>query len=148
MALSDTINLAEQRINDTVETSRTRLRAVVDTAEDRVEATIPRLREQAQVWRERRLEDTERLGGYVTDALTWVGDRLPEGSLPLADMTPSPEEMAGEWFEYAGRALEVQRTLTLEWIAALRRESAATAKGKATRAAKDAKDARESRKAA
>jgi len=141
MSLSETIATAEGRIQEAVVTGRTRLRAVVGTAEERVEATLPRLREQLDVLRERSFEDAQRIGGYVTEGLTWLGGRLPKIELPFAEQVPSPEELAGSWFDTTGRALELQRKLTLEWIAALRQNPAAVSKAKANRPAKEARSA-------
>jgi hypothetical protein len=144
MTLSETISTAEGRISEAVETGRSRLRAVVDTAEESVEATLPRLREQLVVWRERSFEDAERVGGYVTDALTWVAGRLPTVRLPFASQLPSVEDVANTYFETAGRVLATHRKLTLDWIGALHRDAGANngaAKAKSARSKKEERPA-------
>ncbi len=141
MTLSETISSAEGRINEAVESSRTRLRAVVDTAEEGVEASIPRVRENIHILRERAFEDAQRVGGYVTEGLAWASGWLPKLSVPLPETAPSAEELAGIYFDNVGRALDLQRKLALEWIAALSHSKPAVAKAKATRAAKEARSA-------
>ena len=120
MSLSETISSAEGRISEAVENGRLRLRAVVDSAEEGVEATLPRLRDALNVARERSFEDAERLGGYVTEALTWVGGHLPTVSFPLTQKLPTAEEVATSYFETAGRVLDTQRKLVFDWIGAIK----------------------------
>jgi hypothetical protein len=120
MSLSETIASAEGRFHDVFESGRSRLRAVVDDAEKRVGERLPRLREQLDTWRDRSFEDAERIGGYVTDGLTWIGSRLPKVEMPFTTPFPSPEELVGSWFETNTRVLALQRKLSLAWIAALR----------------------------
>lgn len=127
MTLSETIATAEGRIHDVVENGRTRLRAVLGDAEQRVQASLPRLREQLELWQDRSFEDMERAGSYVTEGLSRIGARLPRIELPFASPFPEPEDLVGRWFDTTGRALSLQRKLTLEWIAALR--TARTRKG-------------------
>ena len=141
MTSSETETGTHGRLNEVVESSRTRLRAVIENAEERVDATIPRLRERMASLRERAFEDADRLGGYVTEGLAWAGARLPHVDLPLSDKVPSAEEVAGIWFDNVGRAVDLQRKLTLEWIAALREANPSVTKAKATRAAKKARSA-------
>jgi len=141
MTLSETISTAEGRINEAVESGRTRLRAVVDTAEEGVEASIPRVRENIQILRERAFEDAQRVGGYITEGLSWAAGWLPKVQLPLPETAPSAEELAGIYFDNVGRALDLQRKITLEWIAAIGNSKPAAAKAKATRAAKEARSA-------
>lgn len=143
MPLSDTISNAEQkldeqrtRVSDAFDTGRTRLKAVVDDAveatEDSVESGSSTFMEQANVWRERSIEDLGRFNTAVVDAARSVAERMPRADLPVLDKLPKPEQVITDSFDYAIELAKVQKRFSLDLVEALRTTAPAKESKKAT----------------
>lgn len=146
MPLSDTISNAEQRIdeqrtkvNDAIDSGRSRLRAVIDDAveatEENVEQGSSVFMEQAEVWRERSLEDLARFNGAFVDAAKAVSERLPRRELPLAGKLPAPEQVITDSFDYLIDLAKLQKKFGLDLVEAFRAPAPATKKAPAKKAA-------------
>ena len=143
MTLSDTISTAEQkldeqraRVNDAFDTGRTRLRSVVDDAveatEDSVESGTSTFMEQANVWRERSIEDLGRFNTAVVDAARSVAERMPRTELPVIDKLPTPEQVITDSFDYAIELAKLQKQFSLDLVGALRTATPAKESKKST----------------
>ncbi len=65
-----------------------------------------------------------------------IADRAPKMELPLADKLPTPAETGARYIDFVERAASVNRDFTAKVVAQLPTGVAATAKTKATKAAK------------
>ncbi len=65
-----------------------------------------------------------------------ITDRAPKMDLPMADKFPTPAETGARYIDFVERAVSVNRDFTAKVVAQLPTGVAATAKTKATKAAK------------
>ncbi len=85
---------------------------------------------------ERVLETVMTLNRRMVDTAVSAADRAPKAKLPMADKFPTPAETGARYIDFVEKAVEANRDFTAKVVAQLPTGVAATAKTKATKAAK------------
>lgn len=85
---------------------------------------------------ERMLDTVVTVNRRIVDTAVEVADRAPKLDLPMADKLPTPAETGARYIDFVERAVSVNRDFTAKVVAQLPTGVAATAKTKATKAAK------------
>ncbi|MGB3737545.1 MAG: hypothetical protein WA964_21505 [Ilumatobacter sp.] len=85
---------------------------------------------------ERVLDTVVSVNRRIVDTAVEIADRAPKVDLPMADKLPTPAESGARYIDFVERAVSVNRDFTSKVIAQLPTGVAATAKTKATKAAK------------
>ena len=84
---------------------------------------------------ERMLDTVVDVNRRIVDTVVKVADRSPNVELPVVDF-PTPAEAGARYIDFVERAVSVNRDFTSRVVSALPTGVAATAKTKATKAAK------------
>lgn len=85
---------------------------------------------------ERMLDTVVTVNRRIVDTAVEVADRAPKLDLPMADKLPTPAETGARYIDFVERAVSVNRDFTAKVVAQLPTGVAASAKTKATKAAK------------
>ena len=85
---------------------------------------------------ERILDTVLSVSRRVVDGAVRTADRVPTVELPLADRLPTPAEAGARYIEFVEQAVDFNRDFTARVVGMLPTGVAASAKTKATKAAK------------
>ena len=85
---------------------------------------------------ERLLDTVVDVNRRLVDTAVQVAERAPKFELPMADKFPTPTETGARYVDFVEQAVSFNRDFTAKVVAQLPTGVAATAKTKATKAAK------------